>query len=78
MKMTIDEMAKEVANRAKRDLTVNDMSLEEFIVNVNRVCEMANEKIKASTNTELIIFCNDILNVLNAEHGGDNDERHIE
>jgi hypothetical protein len=54
------------------------MSLEEFIVNVNRVCEMANEKIKASTNTELIIFCNDILNVLNAEHGGDNDERHIE
>lgn len=36
---SIDEMAKEIAERAKQEIVINDMPLEEFINKINNAAE---------------------------------------
>lgn len=44
--LTIQDMAKRVAEEAKKNLKVNDMPLEEFIVKVDDVAEFLKSEIK--------------------------------
>lgn len=43
---TIEEMTKDVAQRVLQELTINDMPLEEFIVNVDGVAEFLKSEIR--------------------------------
>ena len=43
---SIEEMAKDVAQRAMQEITINDMPLEEFIVKVDGVAEFIKSEIR--------------------------------
>ena len=43
---SIEEMAKDVAQRAMQEITINDMPLEEFIVKVDGVAEFLKSEIR--------------------------------
>lgn len=43
---SIEEMEKDVAQRAMQDITINDMPLEEFIVEVDGVAEFLKSEIR--------------------------------
>lgn len=43
---SVEEMAKDVAQRAMQEITINDMPLEEFIVKVDGVAEFLKSEIR--------------------------------
>jgi hypothetical protein len=62
---TIQEMTMEVVDRAKKELEVNELPLEEFIVRVDRVLFSVNEMYSKTESPIMKKFCKDILYELN-------------
>jgi hypothetical protein len=62
---TIHEMAQEIANTALKELQVNDLPLEEFIVRVDRVLFTVDEMYKKTESPIMKKFCKEILEMLN-------------
>jgi hypothetical protein len=71
---TIQEMAKEVADRAKKDLEVNGLPLEEFLVRVEQVISTVNEMYSKTESPIMKKFCEEILNILNVSNELTTDE----
>ena len=62
---SIEEMAKDVAQRAMQEITINDMPLEEFIVKVDGVAEfLKSEKSLLRYQERCCVWMSEILNNL--------------
>jgi hypothetical protein len=62
---TIQEMAKDVADRALEEIQVNDMHLSDFIKRVDKVAEMVAYEYNHTENPVMKKFCSEIFSTLN-------------